>query len=142
MKRLTRYIIAPAMIAVMLVCMVLQHHHHDSDGSVCIFSHHTEYCCETCDHNHNGCTGNDDGCEDCAMHLDAACPGEHNHYVPAINDNHSHHDIAFTAPVCVHCHVGCVCVSKKVVNEWPERKPCEGIQIGIGRRGPPSDLFA
>lgn len=139
MKRLTRYIIAPAMIAVMLVCMVLQHHHHDSDGSVCVFSHHVEKCCEACNHNHAGCAGNEDGCEDCAMHLDAACPGDHNNYLPLINDNHSH-DLAFIAPVCEHCHVGCDCISNRVLKDRPERIPCEGIASDIGRRGPPSEL--
>lgn len=78
-------------LAVALVCgTVLQHHHHDADGSMCL-----AVACHDClcHHQHDApvCDGHDcpgRGCGDgCGMHLDSFCCGHQDSAaVPAVHD--------------------------------------------------------
>ncbi len=70
-------IISALLVCVMAVGMVIKHHHHSADGSVClcmsIECHSAEDCSDHsgsgCTHDHSGETGD---C-DCTLHLDEFC---------------------------------------------------------------------
>lgn len=78
-----------AALAVALLCgIVLQHHHHDADGSMCL-----AVACHDClcHHQHDApaCDGHDcPGCGDgCSMHLDSFCCGQQDYAaVPVVHD--------------------------------------------------------
>lgn len=122
---------AVALVAALLVGIVVQHHHHDADGSPCIALclHHDcpgHDCGDRHDHGGDPCDG------DCSFHLDTfCCDGSHHHVG-------SGHDMQ---PVCdlvaVMLPVAAPEAAAPRFGRPEATLPCDPPGRHLARRGPP-----
>lgn len=126
-------------LALALLCgTVLQHHHHDADGTMCLvvgcsdcMCHH-DHAVDNC-HGHD-CPGHDCG-DDCGMHLDSFCCEQH-HYHSSVPTLELMPCDTFIPELTIAADVQSTVVQYR-------RPPVRGVIAGYcdlrGLRAPPAD---